>query len=131
MIITKNSNPMRVRLVPVDNHIKVGLIEFAKLGLQYLFLSNGSAILAILANQTFFINKCKYRVVALLGLYLLGSCMALIATWCSYMSHRNLTEGKNLRDEKEHTWFSCAVGTCIASFVFFVLGCIVALMSFF
>ena len=113
--------------MPADDHIKTGLIEFAKLGLQYLFLSNGSAIIAILSNKSFFATKCKCTLAVVIILYLLGSCMALIATGCSYMCHRKLTE----EETRESTWICRAIGASIASFVFFVLGCIVALVSFF
>lgn len=129
--MSKQHNDNHLSIYQTNDYIRNGLIEFAKLGLQFLFLANGSAIIAILAHLPQFSIKNKGVLWLVLIIYILGFLSAFFATFSAYMSHRNLTEGINL-DEKRNdtTWFPRALWISIVSFAFFAVGCIVSLCNF-
>lgn len=113
------------------NYIKDGLIEFSKLGLQFLFLANGSAIIAILAHIPFFSMKSKCVLLFVLVIYILGLLSAFFATFSAYMCHRNLTEGIGLdKDGKEKKWFCISLYTSIVSFLLFAIGSVISVCYF-
>ena len=110
-----------------NDHIKSGLIEFAKLGLSMIYIANGSAIIAILSALPKFDTSEKCTLYLTLFLFLFGIGLAIGATFSAYMTHRNLTENEYLRDGKEIIAFRISFGCAVFSFIFFVIGALVAL----
>lgn len=110
-----------------NDHIKSGLIEFAKLGLSMIYIANGSAIIAILSALPKFDTSEKCTLYLTLALFLGGIVCAIGATFCAYMTHRKLTQQKQPKSGKEYLFFYITLIFSLISLICFGAGAFSAL----
>lgn len=110
-----------------DEYIQNGVIEFSKIGIQFLFLTNGSAIIAIIAHLSSFLYENKDAVIFVTLVYALGLMLAFFTTFSAYKCHFNLAHKKNLVNGEEIFWFRISIFCSIFSFMCFVFSSIIGI----
>jgi len=91
--------------------------DFSLLGLKFLYLSNGGAIVAILSNIKIF-EKCYYIVFWPIINYIIGLFLAFMSNFCAYFLYRTILLNKQNNTNKPYEcWMHFAV-------IFSVLSCL-------
>lgn len=99
--------------------------DFALLGIKFLYLSNGGAILAILVNINNFVDEEEYpEITWALSLFVLGLVFAFISNIFGYLMYRDLliSSYSQVQAKREVIFGILAICTAVASFFFFGFG---------